>query len=127
MLTTFAAILFAVLALGVVAFQVALAAGAPWGEFTLGGRYRGALPHPVRPIPVVSAILLAAFAAVVLARAGIAFSGIMAASSYLVWVVVAYCTAGALANYITPSRRERAIWFPVVMVMLASSAIVAMS
>jgi hypothetical protein len=56
----------------VVGFQLALAAGAPWGELTMGGAFRGALPPAMRAAAVGSAALLLAFGAVVAARAGLA-------------------------------------------------------
>jgi hypothetical protein len=121
------AIFFALLTALAVAFQLALACGAPWGEFTLGGKYRGQLPGAVRIVPIVSALLLAGFALIVLARAGLAFGDLMAASRWSVWIVVAYCLVGCVANFFTPSRRERLLWFPIVVLMFASSTIVAMS
>jgi len=119
-----AAILFAGLAALAVAFQIALACGAPWGEFTLGGKYRGRLPRSARIIPVVSAAVIAGFALIVLARAGLAFANIGPSSHGLIWLVVGYCVLGALANALTPSRRERALWLPVLGLMLVSSTVV---
>ena len=125
MLSNLAAIFFAVLTGVAVMFQVALACGAPWGEFTLGGKYRGRLPGLIRLIPIVSGALLTGFAVIVLAHAGLAFANITAISNRLIWIVVAYCVAGAFANFVTPSRRERLLWFPIVALMLVSSTIVA--
>lgn len=105
-------------------FQLALACAAPWGEFTLGGKYRGQLPHRMRIIPMLSRVLLIGFALIVVARAGLAFANFSAASHGWIWVVVGYCVLGAIANAITPSRRERAVWLPVLIVMLVSSTIV---
>lgn len=125
---TVAALVFGLLSLVVAAFQLALVAGAPWGEFTLGGRWRGALPPDLRAIPLVSAALLVAMAVVVAARAGLfadpPFSEGVAAG--WAWAVVAYCAVGSVANAATPSRRERALWLPVVLGMLASSLSVAL-
>lgn len=118
MLTTIAAILFTALAAFVVAFQLALVAGARWGEMTLGGRYKGALPKRMRIAALFSAMLLAGFVAIVLARAELALIGLRSLSSKLVWAVAAYCLMGSVLNYITPSKRERALWFPVVVAML---------
>jgi hypothetical protein len=126
MLSTVAAIGFAVLASAVIVFQLALVLGAPWGELTLGGRYRGALPLRLRAVPLASAVLIGGFSAIVLARAGLAFASLQGASGSLVWFVVAYCAAGVLANAATPSRRERALWLPVVGAMLLASAVVAL-
>jgi uncharacterized membrane protein SirB2 len=126
MLSTISALTFSFLAAAVTAFQLALACGAPWGEFTLGGKYPGRLPKRMRLVPVLSGLLLIGFVVVILARAGLAFSGLAENSRALVWFVVAYCAVGVFANYFTPSRRERAVWFPVVLLMLMASAIVAL-
>jgi hypothetical protein len=126
MLDTLAAILFAVLSTLVCVFQIALVLGAPWGELTRGGRYKGAIPYRMRFVPMVSLVLIGGFAVIMLSRAGVAFLDLGARSAGLVWVVVAYCTLGVLANYFTPSRRERIFWLPVVSVMLACSLIVAL-
>jgi len=64
-------------------------------------------------------------AGVVLARAGIALHAWSRASRWLVWGVVAFAGLSLVLNTITPSVRERAIWAPVALVMLASSLVVA--
>lgn len=125
MLATISALLFVTLVAAVTVFQVALVLGAPLGEFTLGGKYRGRLPAAIRLVPALSALLLCGFAAVVVARAGLAFPELSGPAPVLIWLVVAYCAVGALANFFTPSQRERAIWFPVVLLMLITSFIVA--
>jgi uncharacterized membrane protein SirB2 len=121
-----AAILFTVLTAVAVGFQLALACGAAWGEFTLGGKYPGQLPRRARIIPILSSVILIGFGLVVLARAGLAFANVRAASEWLIWAVIAYCVLGTIANAITPSRRERTLWLPVLVLMLASSTIVVM-
>jgi hypothetical protein len=122
-----AAVLFVVASLGVAVFQVALVCGAPWGEYTLGGKWRGRLPGKVRVAPLVSVVLLCGFSTVILARANLAFAPLREPASWLAWVVVGYCGVGSLANAITPSRRERVVWLPVVLLMLATSLIVALA
>jgi hypothetical protein len=121
-----AAILFAALSGVVGAFQIALAFGVPWGELTMGGRYKGSLPPQIRIAPVLSVVLIVGFAIIVLSRAELAFPGLANLSAKLIWGVVAYCSLGVVLNYFTPSERERALWLPVVAVMLACSLIVAL-
>ena len=121
-----AALVFVSLALFVAAFQIALALGAPWGPLTWGGRFPGRLPAAMRGVAVGSALLLSAFAAIVAVRAGMMFPAWQPISRVLIWVVVGYCALGVIANAATPSRWERRIWLPVVLVMLASSLLVAM-
>jgi hypothetical protein len=64
-------------------------------------------------------------AAIVLSRAGLVLAGWFAASRWLVWLVVAFAAVSLLLNLITPSVGERAIWAPVALLLLASSAVVA--
>ena len=109
----------------VVAFQLALAAGAPWGALAMGGAFPGRLPPAMRAAAVVQALLLALFGAVVAARAGLALPRWRRASRRLVWVVVAYAIVGAVLNAITPSAAERALWLPVTLVLGACALAVA--
>ena len=70
-----AAIIFAIVTVGVVAFQIALAAGAPWGAYAMGGASPGQFPPALRVAAIVQAALLAGMAAVILARAGLVLPG----------------------------------------------------
>jgi hypothetical protein len=122
-----AAHVFTFLVIIVVAFQIALAAGVPWGHLTWGGRFPGQLPKRMRGVAIFSAVLLAVFAVVVEMRAGVLFPEWQRLSQILIWVVVAYCALGTVANAITPSRWERIIWLPVVLGCLVCSFVVAVN
>lgn len=123
--TSTAALLFATLAGCVGVFQLALVLGAPWGEFTLGGRWPGRLPARGRWVAALSLVLLMVFSAVILARAGLGPAGLEAWSGPGAWGVVAYCAVGSVANALTHSLRERRLWLPVVLCMLGLSLVVA--
>ena len=120
-----AALMYAILSIAVVAFQVALAAGAPWGAFAMGGAFPGQFPPSLRIAALVQAILLIALAAVVLARAGILLPRWSRVSRWLIWFVVAFAALSFVLNLITPSAGERAIWAPVGLLLLISSGVVA--
>ena len=120
-----AALVYATVSAGIVAFQVALAAGAPWGAYAMGGAFSGQFPPTLRIAALVQAALIVGMAAVVLSRAGLVLAGWSRASRRLVWVVVAFAAVGLVLNLITPSAGERAIWAPVALVLLVSSAVVA--
>ena len=122
-----AAIVFCALTAGVVIFQLALAAGAPWGQIAMGGKYPGRLPTPMRVAAVIQAFVLLGLGAIVLTRAGLIFPQWFAASTWLIWFVVAFSALSLVLNLITPSKRERMIWAPVAAVMLLCSVTVAMS
>jgi hypothetical protein len=120
-----AARLYAAVSVGVVAFQIALAAGAPWSAYAMGGAFPGQFPFALRIAALAQAALIAGMAAVVMSRAGLVLAGWSAASRWLVWLVVAFAAVSLVLNLITPSAGERAIWTPVALLLLASSAVVA--
>ena len=116
-----AAVIFGVVALGAVGFQLALAAGAPWGAYAMGGKYPGRFPAPMRVAAVVQALILVGLTGIVLARAGVALEAWGSAASSLIWVAVGFSAVSLLLNSITTSKLERLVWVPVAVVMLASS------
>jgi hypothetical protein len=122
-----AAILYAVLVVGVAGFQVALAAGAPWGAYAMGGAAPGQLPTAMRVSAIFQAVLLAGMAMVILARAGLALPALARRSRRLVWLVVALTAMSLFLNLISTSAGERALWAPVLSLLLVCSLIVALS
>ena len=120
-----AALLYATVSALAVTFQFALAAGAPWGAYAMGGAVQGRFPPTLRVAALVQAALIAGMAAVVLARAGLVLAEWSQVSRWLVWAVVAFAAVSLALNLITPSARERAIWAPAALLLLTSSAWVA--
>jgi hypothetical protein len=125
--TDVAAHIFTVLIMIVVAFQIALAAELPWGHLTWSGKFPGRLPVRMRGVAVFSAMLLLGFALIIETRAGVLLPQWQPVARVLSWVVVAYCALGVFANAVTPSRWERIVWLPVVLVCLFCSFLVALS
>jgi hypothetical protein len=109
----------------VVAFQLALAAGAPWGAYAMGGAFPGILPVGMRLAAVVQAAVLSFLAAIVLTSAGAAPPGLAGLPPWTIWIAVGVAGLALLLNVITRSAGERRIWAPVAAVMLASSLWVA--
>jgi len=109
----------------VIAFQVALSLGAPWGAYAMGGSFPGQLPPSARIAALVQAALLAFTALVVASRAGLVLQRWARASRWLVWIVVAILSLSLVGNLLTPSAGERTIWVPVLVLMLAASVVVA--
>ncbi|MRS12242.1 MAG: hypothetical protein EG823_04120 [Actinobacteria bacterium] len=120
-----AALVFAVTTGVVVAFQLALALGAPWGAYAMGGSFPGVFPTPMRVAAVLQAAILVVLALVVLSRAGVALPQWARPSVWAVWVVVAFSALSLVLNLITPSGGERAIWAPVAAILLGSCVTVA--
>ena len=122
-----AARVFAGLTSLVCLFQLALAAGAPWGAYAMGGAFPGVMPTPMRVAAVVQVGVLAAVALVVLSRAGLMLPGWRRASGFLIYLIVALLGISVILNLITPSPMERLIWAPVVVVLFASALRVALA
>ncbi|GKY87792.1 hypothetical protein [Sinisalibacter aestuarii] len=110
-----AAWLYALLALVLVLFQLALAFGAPWGHLAMGGRWPGRFPVRLRLGAVLQGALIALFALVVLGRAGAVSP---APPGWLFWIAVVFAAISAVMNLITPSIPERRLWGPVALLML---------
>jgi hypothetical protein len=101
-LVELAAIAATVLMGAVVAFQVALAAGVPLGEATMGGRaatINGVLQPPYRAMALASAVVLVLAAWVVLGRAGVlaTFLGGQALV-WTAWIVAGFMALNTLTN-----------------------------
>ncbi len=125
--TALAAIAYAIVLAGVIAFQFALALGAPWGVYAMGGAFPGRFPMRMRIAAVVQAVLLALTVPIVLARAGLLLPAWSEAAEWLIWVVVAVSSVSLVLNLVTPSAGEQRIWVPVASGMLISSLLVALT
>lgn len=95
-------------------FQIALIAGLPLGPWTQGGRHPGALPLSGRVVAAVSipAVLFQGLA--INSAAG--FPG-LGWPLWTGWVAFGVSCITCLLNGITPSPQERAVWFPITLVM----------
>lgn len=126
-MTTSAAIVFAVVTAGVIVFQLALAVGAPWGAYAMGGKFPGRYPPAMRVAALVQAALLTLVAVIVLSEAGLLLPSVSQALPWLIWIAVAFSGVSVVLNAITPSSGERRIWFPVAVAMLISSLAVVLT
>jgi hypothetical protein len=121
-----AAVLFSLFTGGVIAFQLALALGAPWGSYAMGGAFPGKYPISMRIAAIVQSVVLALIALAVLSVAGVAATPWGTTSVWVAWGITALLTVGLVLNLITPSAGERRIWAPVITMMLVCSIVVAL-
>jgi hypothetical protein len=122
-----AALVFVVVAAGVIAFQLAMALGAPWGSYAMGGAFPGRFPAPMRIAAAVQAVVIGAIAVAVLSAAGLVLRDLAIAVPWLIWVAVVVSALALVLNAISRSAGERRIWIPVAAVMLVSSLVVALT
>ena len=127
-IVTTAALIQVVIALGVVVFQVALVAGAPWGEYTMGGRNIGRLPNSLRVGAAVSAVIMLAQAGHYLAQAGVLPRLVDPSWNTVVnWAWFGFTIAGVIVNTISRSKKERNTWVPVLLVSAVCTLLVALN
>jgi hypothetical protein len=124
---TLAGLAFAVVAVGVVAFQLALALGAPWGAYAMGGAFPGRYPPPMQVAAAGQAVVIGLLAIVVLSAAGIALPDLASTLPWLAWVPVVFSALAVVLNSISRSAGERRIWVPVSVALLLCSLLVAVS
>ncbi|MFW6135018.1 MAG: hypothetical protein ACOC5R_05530 [Elusimicrobiota bacterium] len=124
-MVTIAAIIFTILISIVIVFQIGLVIGMPWGEYAMGGRFTGTYPWKMRLGSMIQIVILFFFAFIVLLRAGIIRSRYDGFSITAIWLVVGFLVLSVVLNFITPSKKERAIWGPISILLLVTSLIVA--
>lgn len=98
-------------------FQLALIFGVPIGRFAWGGAH-GVLPVKLRIGSVVSIILYAFFAVVLLDKAGITdVIGNSDTVQIIIWVITGYFFIGIAMNAISRSKPERMVMTPVALAL----------
>lgn len=101
--------------MGLVAvFQIALAAGAPWGVAAFGGQNEGVLPDSLRLTSGLATLVYAGLIGVTLRPRPTRWRRITLSIAFFVFVL------GVAMNLASPSPIERAIWGPVSVVLAVS-------
>lgn len=107
-------------------FQLALAAGAPWGSLAWGGQAR-VLPTRLRRASAFTILIYAGIAVAELDRGGVIQVLPEGASVVLGWVVFGYLCIGIMLNAVSRSRPERFVMTPVAVLLAVLSLLVALS
>jgi hypothetical protein len=123
---TVSVILFSVFISIIAGFQIALALGAPLGEFTLAGKFPGKLPPKMRIAALIQLLLLGVFEVIILSKAGIIFESFYSFSNIAIWFIVGFSALSSVINFTSPSKKER-IWGPVSIILFVSSIIIALA
>jgi hypothetical protein len=110
---------------GLAIFQIALAAGAPWGHAAWGGA-NAELPTVQRVSSAVSVLIFAFAIGVVLGRARVWHtSGHDTFFRHTTWVLVVFLATSALVNFVSESRWENLILGPLALVLALLCVVVA--
>ncbi len=126
-----AAVAAAVLAAGVAAFQLALAAGVPLGDAVLGGNAptnNGILTPPFRTLAGVQSIFLLLLGWVLLARTTVMSIPLLGGSTltWITWVIVAFLALNTLANLAAPHPVERWVMGSITLLLTGISLAIAL-
>ena len=113
--------LYATAMLAIAFFQVALILGAPLGRYTQGGQHDGALPMSGRIIAAVSIPVVLFQGLAILSAAG--FPG-LGWPVWTGWMALAVTGVSTVLNWITPSKPERMVWGPIMLVLSAMALVV---
>ncbi len=118
---------FVALIIIIAIFQLALAFGAPLGEYTMGGKFPGKLPIKMRVAALIQIIILLFFGFIVIAKARMAFEQYHNVGKIGIWFIVAFFVFGSIVNLSSPSRKEKLVMGPANIIALISTLMVAIS
>lgn len=107
-------------------FQLALAFGAPWGQFAWGGQHRGTLPVGYRIASGLSILIYGFIGAIVLDRGGVVGVFPPGFSTVAIWFVFGFLALGVLANAISRSKAERYAATPVALILAVLALLLAL-
>ena len=112
------AILYVLIIVFIVLFQLCLIFGAPWGHITQGGRYEGSLPLTSRVAALSSVPILICMGASITSAAGLSpyWEG------WTGYAAIVMQTLSTTFNWITPSQKERLLWGPITSIMFLLAA-----
>lgn len=110
----------------IVAFQVALVLGAPFGAAAWGGAIPGLLPANLRIASAIAGAVWSGAALIVLSRAGFDVVSLPAGLTWWgTWILVGLLMVGAVMNLASASPWERYGWAPFALVLAALCFVVA--
>jgi hypothetical protein len=127
-MTTLAAVAACAVLAALAVFQTMLAAGAPLGRYAWGGQHPGPLPLPLRVGSLISLLVYAVIALVLVWRAGLVTPALSDdVVRVAAWCVAGYFLLGTALNAASRSRAERNLMTPTAAALCALSSVVALS
>tara|TARA_B100001094_G_C17677545_1_gene551806 strand:+ start:126 stop:503 length:378 start_codon:yes stop_codon:yes gene_type:complete len=103
----------------VVLFQLCLIFGAPWGEFTQGGKYDGSLPISGRITALLSIPIIIYMGTSITSAYGLLLPNWADWTAYGAIAMHVFVT---ILNWISPSKKEKLLWGPITFIMLLLAA-----
>ena len=106
-------------------FQIALAAGAPWGKLAWGGSHE-VLPAKLRIGSLVAVVIYAAIVMIAFTRLGALHALPDGVAVVAMWVVFGYFALGIVLNAASRSKPERLVMTPTTVVLAVLSLLIAL-
>ncbi len=119
-----AAIIVAMVSVGIAVFQILLFLGAPLAEYSWGGKYQGVLPNRMRMMGLPSALLLLFFGFIFLLHTDIVSMEIGLPTNIFVWVITIFMGLNTLGNLASKSKKEKIVMTPLSSVTFLSCLVV---
>lgn len=122
-----ATILALIILIGLTIFQIALAFGAPIGQFAWGGQHK-VLPTKLRIGSAISPIIYAVFTAFALSKSGIWI--IIQDQTTIntgLWIVTIYLVVGTAMNAISRSKYEQRVIAPITAILAVCFLIITLA
>lgn len=108
----------------IIIFHICLMIGKPWGHLTMAGRFQGELPFKMKIFSGVSILILFFIATIVEIGSG-NFIFISRDSRYMVLILaLIFNVVQTILHIITPSKWERILWLPIILIMLCSNVMI---
>ena len=106
-------------------FQIALAAGAPWGRLAWGGSHE-VLPAKLRIGSLVAVLIYAVIVMIAFTRLGALHALPDGVAVVAMWVVFGYFALGIVLNAASRSKPERLVMTPTTVVLAVLSLLIAL-
>lgn len=124
LLIQIAAIIVAVVSVGIAIFQFLLFLGLPLAEYSWGGKYQGVLPKKMRIISLPSAILLLFFGFIFLIHSKILSVGFHLPTKLFVIIITVFMGLNTLGNLVSKSKKESLVMTPLAGITFLSCVLV---
>jgi uncharacterized membrane protein SirB2 len=124
LLIQIAAIIVAVVSVGIAIFQFLLFLGLPFAEYSWGGKYQGVLPKKMRIMSLPSAILLLFFGFIFLIHSKVLSVGFHLPTKLFVIIITVFMGLNTLGNLVSKSKKERLVMTPLAGITFLSCVLV---
>ena len=108
----------------IIIFHICLMIGKPWGHLTMAGRFQGELPFKMKLFSGLSILILFFIATIVEIGSGNLLSVSRDLRYIMLSMALIFNVFQTILHTITPSKWERILWLPIILIMLCTNAMI---